>query len=147
MIKKLDEYIDGIYSYITSLDDLKFYQNDENIGDMLKHITRTAALCILLDLHEIVMKQMRAVEDEDEAYDMIKYQTMYISGTTLIEHLRDYANSIKTADSLDTYYQLVTSMSDDIQQTKYISDLTGLCMRTISSLERMSTNEYNVRHK
>ena len=32
MIKKLDEYIDGMYSYITSLDDLKFYQNDENIG-------------------------------------------------------------------------------------------------------------------
>jgi hypothetical protein len=144
MIKKLDEYIDGMYSYVTSLDDLKFYQNDENIGGMLNHITRTAALCILLDLHEIVMKQMRTVQDEDEAYDMIKYQTMYISGTTLIEHLRDYANSINSGDSLDTYYQLVTSISDDIQQTKYISDLTGLCMRTISLLERTVGNECNV---
>lgn len=111
---------------------------------MLKHITRTAALCILLDLHEIVMKQMRTVDDENEAYDMIKYQTMYISGTTLIEHLRNYANTINTGDSLDTYYQLVTSISDDIQQTKYISDLTGLCMRTISSLERTVGNECNV---
>lgn len=132
MIKKLDEYIEGWVNSIRSIEDLEFYDGDENITEKRDLVLTSAALNMILDLNAVIQHEILTAHkvNSDGCYTMMSY------ATALIWDMKVIANELTTSHGIRKFYEMVSKIEYSISQLHTPGDVTELYRRWIANIRK-----------
>ena len=132
MIKKLDEYIEGWVNSINSIEDLEFYDGDENITEKRDLVLTAAALNMIIDLNAVIQHEILTAHkvNSDGCYTMMSY------ASALIWEMKAIANELTTSHGIRKFYEMVSKIEYSISQLHTPGDVTELYRQWIANIRK-----------